>query len=62
MNRLISLVLILLCTLGLYGCSFDGATQESTGSHIETTLPATQTEQPSASVPTVPAESTTLFF
>lgn len=47
---------ILFLAFCLAGCSFGGIIQEATDPHIETTLPPTQTEQPSTVETTAPTE------
>lgn len=57
MKALITLVLVLVYVLGLAGCSFHGTMKETTSSHAETTVPATQ---PSVSATVAPTQSPTV--
>lgn len=59
MQKLIALVLVLVCVLGLTGCSFNGIDKEPTAPHIETTLPTPHAENPSTSTTIASTESST---
>lgn len=59
MQKLIALVLVLVCVLGLAGCSFNRIAKEPTAPHIETTLPTTHAETSSASTTITSTENST---
>lgn len=59
MKKLIALFLVLVCALGLVGCSFNGIVKKSTAPHAEAAMPTAPAEKPSTSATTTPTEAST---
>lgn len=59
MQKLIALVLVVVCVLGFAGCSFNRTAKEPTAPQDETTLPTAHTENPSTTTTIAPTETST---